>query len=1502
MAAETITIDVVINSRNNTSAGMNSAKQTVDRFTQSTQKAKKELDKLGGTNATPKVSLVDKASAALSKIDNGLSKIGRTAIKAPVKILDYATKPLRMITNALFSIKGLIMGIGTAWAANKLFSEPISVADAYSSAKIGFSTLLGDEAGQNMMDKLDEFAKATPFKTSGVISNANKMLAMGWNPEDIIKDMEIIGNAAASTGKMDQGLESIVRALAQIKTKGKLSTEELNQLSEAGIAAKAMLAEQLGYGTGDAGIAKMSADLEKGLIGSEVAVQALLEGMKKFDGTMERTANETVEGLKSQLADTFEINILRRWGQGLQDGAKRGFGSILELLDKSEGTLEKFGDTVYEIGKELSNWAADKLENTIDKILEVTSTDRFKDASLFGKVAILWDEVIAKPFSEWWSTKGKPYMVDKAKSIGETLGSGISNTLIGISNAILGFLGEDQVVVKSESIGGSFAEGFLKGFKGKEVFNAIIKAAVAAFKAGIKAAFSNGWIATYISTVLAVKLASGIAKGVQMWYGAGAPAGSYGTSGLGYSGGIKGFLGGASTANGVLEGSGLIGGLAKLGSLATGNGGLVGSLAPQSGGGLAFAGGITALGTIGGIAGLGNTVVDLTRTIKATSKNDKTLYGTRTATKASMLGIGAGIGTLIAPGIGTAIGAGLGGLATFFFGNKLADSISGVTKTMEELNEEAEELAGKQMAERFGEVTLSAEELAERVKEVFGDENRDRINKFNNSLKNLQDISDSVLSYQSDIGYTHERIMGKETLSESDVVAYREALEGYSQAVKQLLTTNKTATTNAFSVLYGDDKKGLADATRTMNEAYGKLEITLSEKSAELNNVIAEAFNDGVIDLDEEKKINEIYKQIEEIQNKVEERMNKVSEAESAATWDLIAKKYTGDENLTAEQFKEFIDEVNKQAESDLKTYDEAYIKTKAEIDVEFELGEIDSTEYNNKLKDIEQKWLDGKSTTVQRNVDVTFDVLRKNYSKEFMGMLGTMSSHRYNFSKNDILDLNSSTRDIVAESYKQRETGKNEIVINWSDDSVMEFEDMKNSWLKDSGINLASQKEMAIWYEQLKPQEEDLLALKSEWEAAGKEVPQWIQESLDEIANVKLMSGDIDSFYKIVGEWLAKDDPTYARALKDAKEKLGQDIPQALIDGLNEGLRIDVSEIAENALGNLAKDGYIEIEKDGILKITAKGGIDYDDVDQKTKELLDKLKEEGLIEIDKEGKVNFIASIDSESVENAKKNVESQAKTSMSGNIDISKNGNIAVLPGYITGAETVSENAYSRLDSAAGTKFATPISKDGNLTINALSVSSSAAINSGWAAFKEDVKAKFNNTITTTTTVTTILKRRFGAAPTSKKEAEDEGPSANGRFVDKPITTLVGEAGPEYIIPVGANRKQRGKYLWERAGRALGLFGASDFEKVYANANGGLYGFGASRIGDMMNSATSKNGTKSVQNGSRPVKVDVGGIQIHISGGNGAEDIMNNMDAISEQIALAIESAFENMPLAVE
>lgn len=64
------------------------------------------------------------------------------------KIVDYATRPLRGIKNMLFSIKSLAVAVGGALMFKKGIMEPVNLADQYSSAKIGFSTLLGQKKGQ----------------------------------------------------------------------------------------------------------------------------------------------------------------------------------------------------------------------------------------------------------------------------------------------------------------------------------------------------------------------------------------------------------------------------------------------------------------------------------------------------------------------------------------------------------------------------------------------------------------------------------------------------------------------------------------------------------------------------------------------------------------------------------------------------------------------------------------------------------------------------------------------------------------------------------------------------------------------------------------------------------------------------------------------------------------------------------------------------------------------------------------------------------------------------------------------------------------------------------------------------------------------------------------------------------------------------------------------------------------------------------------------------------
>ena len=677
-----------------------------NKFLKKIREAEARAEKLGRTKTKMTLEAVDKATTVIGKILNKGQSFGRSVWSAVlkvkdsqamqtiskvtsaaktlagktwhaiVKIKDYATTPLTKIKNALFSIKSLVAAVTAGIAAKQFILNPINLADSYASAKIGFSTLLGESKGNQMMDDLDAFAKATPFQTSQVIAQSQRMLAMGWNAEDIIKDMETIGDAAAATGKGEEGLQRIVLALSQIKSKGKLSTEELNQLAEGGIAAKRYLAEGLGYGTGDEGLAKMTKDLENGKIMADTAVQTILNGMKEYKGMMSKTANETVTGIWSQIQDTFEINIFRKWGQGLQDGAKRGLGAILKLLDNADEALAKLGDTVYAVGKEISNWAADKLENAVKTIQEVTGSLEFKDASLGGKVKILWDEVIAKPFSEWWNTSGKKKVAEIAGSLGSTLGKGITGGLL----ALLG-IDAEGALADGVSIGGSFMEGFLEGFDTEKIGEAL--------KTWVT---NNKGLATVLGGILAWKIITGLASGIgsikTLFGGSGGSGGglasAYSTATMtvtadvvnvfgnsGFSSGSKGFTGTGGSGGGTL--------------LLPGTGGLKNLLPGGTGGQLALPSGSGGQLLLPGGTGTGASVIGAgAKTLTGVTLKNGTIAATGSGLTAGLakVGVALGSGATTAGGAAAAGAAGTGGILGLITGGISAgvDIFQGVKK------------------------------------------------------------------------------------------------------------------------------------------------------------------------------------------------------------------------------------------------------------------------------------------------------------------------------------------------------------------------------------------------------------------------------------------------------------------------------------------------------------------------------------------------------------------------------------------------------------------------------------------------------------------------------------------------------------------------------------------------------------------------------------------------------------------------------------------------------
>ena len=842
--------------------GKKKAKPTVDAddsgFVKKFLNAERKIRKLAGKSVTTTLKVMDKGVDVVNKVENSLKKVAGKTWSTAVRIKDYATAPLRKVKDMLFSIKSLVLAITAGLAAKKLVMDPVSLADSYSSAKIGFSTLLGDSQGQAMMDDLDTFAKATPFKTSEVIANTQKMIAMGWEAKDIIKDMETIGDAAAATGKGDEGLNRIILALSQIKSKGKLSTEELNQLAEAGISAKRYLAEGLGYGSGDSGIAALSKDLEQGRIGSERAIQAIMAGMKEYKGMMDKTANETVKGLWGQIEDTFEINIFRRWGQGLQDGAKRGLGTVVGLLDKADTSLSKFGNTVYDIGEAFSSWAADKLENTIKRIGDITDSFEFQNADLGGKLKLLWKSAVADPFAEWWSDEES---VQKATELGESFAKSLTQgilTVLGITD-IFADVGDDSGS-KGYNVAQGFARGFVDGFDVSAITGKIVEAIGNVWGA------LPLWAKVLVGGHVAGKVMGGIsnfAKGTASFIGK------------------PGVIGAGNVVTGA---SGLLGTMSSTGYA------LLGGASSATPGIAALAGGAgIAGGVVGGIA-VGKGVYDLYGSYKAYKAGNTTEAEAKKASGGNALAgvtVGAGLGALVGGPLGALIGAGVGGAAGILIGAARAKSIrkeaaeakyetEEMQKVMADTNATAEEMAQTMdkavwdnLKDHFGDIELSMSEIKRIAEQITMGDAAAGMDQF----KTATQQAEASLSSLQNASETVNRWMWKAGLgvkfSEDEQESIKKAFDDYISSAKSYVENKHYEFTAAVRLLVDVESGAGKDVLRSGDSYYSQIQEKLNDLGAELDGKVKIALKDGIITLDEEKEVTNLQNQIAEITNRL---------------------------------------------------------------------------------------------------------------------------------------------------------------------------------------------------------------------------------------------------------------------------------------------------------------------------------------------------------------------------------------------------------------------------------------------------------------------------------------------------------------------------------------------------------------------------------------------------------------------------------------------------------
>lgn len=681
--------------------------------------------------------------------------------------------------------------------------------------------------------------------------------------------------------------------------------------------------------------------------------EKLSKAVNNADGAAAKMAEIMMDNLQGA------ITLL----QSAADGVKISFGgrmapyirSFAEWLTEQMPMIESALD-------ELMDWVDTKVDQMQRKFDKLTKTKKWKDANFFGKVKIAWDEFIAEPFLEWWNGTGKEKF---AQNIGNGIGAGLRTGIMTLLGMNISEISDEGV-----SFGAAFAKGFSEGFdfdtvSGKlwQGFKGMFSSAGKLLPGGESAGLSSVLSAIVLSKV--AKLFIGMAKG-----GVSIGKGLFGVNPETGTSLVGSFLGSAAKGTG-LRGLGATMGLTglKLGSHAT------------TGAGLITAG---AAGTLGGIAAGATLIsagVDTYKAIKSSDKEEQKAYGTSAGLKAGGVGVGATIGTLILPGVGTLIGAGVGGIAGWLAGNKIKEKYQEeYQENVEEMQKEAQkaqkvfeatgfaiedvtfknktlvqamndsEVSASQFAlmfqeecanvakKAFGDISLSLAEVKKVASEITFGNMAEGLNMFAQVTSDTEAALNSLELSVSDLKKENWKVGLNMELLETDKDSYKGAIENFLNASQTFIDDNHYQATVALKLLTGEE----AD-TSSLDSYYEGVKNRVNDLSAELTDTMNAALEDGIIMPDEAKALEELQSQIAEI-------TGKIAKAKTDAEFQALQIKHKG-AALDADSFSAVQVEAQEQKSAGEKQYYNALVETITNLNLQYTYGTITDAEYQDKYE-----------------------------------------------------------------------------------------------------------------------------------------------------------------------------------------------------------------------------------------------------------------------------------------------------------------------------------------------------------------------------------------------------------------------------------------------------------------------------------------------------------------------------------------------------------------------
>ena len=564
---------------------------------------------------------------------------------------------------------------------------------------------------------------------------------------------------------------------------------------------------------------------------------------------------------------------------------------------------------------------------------------------------------------------------------------------------------------------------------------------------------------------------------------------------------------------------------------------------------------------VNGANKLGNALKPLFETIL---KNPQAISGALTslgtgflAMKTVSTGMNIAKAVTDAGGLTGALGKFAGSLFSNPWAAGAAAAVAAVTAVGVALHEYSEMNIDSNLQAHFGTVELDDSQIKDFASRVINAEWLVNINAalghFDNAEELVQQAEDALkqndtLEWRARVGIS---------LTEDEQSTYMSNIETFTTNIEQALSEQTLAakmTVKEFGIKMADGSSLGSQIEKWAEQDLGDMQYL----SAGLTNLVQNALQDGIIDVDEQAAIDEL-------QTKINNIMQGWQEAEAQAEMDVLTQKYgrLSGKDLTDDTFTKVVEEVGKQRETATAALEESEKKLYTTLNALNRpdangVQRISDSELANYKEQAGYAARNNEAAMLGNSVQFETNTLSDAYGEKLQENYSAIQTNTDNFLKNANTYLQNQDYGALADS------------LAWGFNASMQS---ANLYEEIMGSDQAAMQDI---YKAMKPDVDSMTGLIDEYREMGQAIPRDVMQAFNDAMMVGAAAGDADAAWQVFASQMVAD-PANA-ALVQAIQEGTVNVPDELRTAIErataetttdpvtiEGMQADVEDIEVN-------------------------------------------------------------------------------------------------------------------------------------------------------------------------------------------------------------------------------------------------------------------------------------------------------------------------------------------------